>query len=55
MSTYEVGISDFFGRKIVKWQILFSKWRKLGVFWVLKSPNFNKKLEKSNKILEMLH
>jgi hypothetical protein len=56
MSTHEVGISDFFfGRKIVKWRILFSKWRKLGVFWVFKSPNFEKNPKKSNKILQMQH
>jgi hypothetical protein len=54
MSTHEVGITDFFGRKIVKWRILFSKWRKIGVFWVFKSPNFYQKLENSNKILQVL-
>jgi hypothetical protein len=44
----------FFGRKIVKWRILFSKWQKLGVFLVFKSPNFDRKLEESNKILQMV-
>jgi len=56
MSTHEVGISDYFlGEKPSNGEFYFQNTKKKGVFWVFKSPNFEKKLEKSNKILQMLH
>jgi len=55
MSTHEVGISDFFGAKNRRMANFIFKMAKIGFFWVYKSPNLEKKLGKSNKILQMLH
>jgi len=55
MSTNEVGISDFFWAKNRQMANFIFKMGKIGFFWVFKSPNFDKKLQKSNKILQMLH
>ncbi len=55
MSTHEVGISNYFlGEELSNGEFYFQN-GEIGVFWVFMSPNFEKKLEKSNKILQMLH
>jgi len=52
MSTHEVGISDYvLGEKSSNGEFYFQN----GENWVFKSPNFDKELEKSSKILQMLH
>jgi hypothetical protein len=54
MSTHEVGIGDFFWAKNRQMANFIFKMAKIGFFWVFKSPNLDKKVEKSNKILQML-
>jgi hypothetical protein len=56
MSTHEVGISDFFGAKNRQMANFIFKMAKIGVFFGFLSRQIStKKLEKSNKILQMLY
>jgi hypothetical protein len=46
MSTHEVGISDLFlGEKLSNGEFYFQNGKKLGVSWIFKSPDLDKKLE----------